>query len=279
MNVRKLSTISIEELLDCFLLAFDNYFVKMPTDYDYYRERWKAAKVDFNLSYGMFDKEKLVGFIIHAVDKRKGEQIAYNTGTGVIPEYRGRKIIKSIYQYALRDMKEHGIEKTTLEVITKNDIALHLYKSIGFEISRNYKCFKGKINDKVSIEAELAEIDINKIDWEKLPNQQMYSWDNQKESILEGNYRYFNVLLKGKPESFFIINTDQNYLAQFDLFNNESDGWKRLFSGIKQVSDTIRVNNVDHNLHNKLNILHLIGLENVVDQFEMELKVKGKKDT
>ena len=97
MIVKHLGHTDFNTIMACFLSAFENYFVKMPTDPKYYKQRWKAAKVNFNLSYGMFDNDKLVGFIINAIDERYGEYIAFNTGTGVIPEYRGQKIVKSIY--------------------------------------------------------------------------------------------------------------------------------------------------------------------------------------
>ena len=92
MTVRNLANISFDELLSCFLAAFENYYVQMPTDKSYYKERWRLAKVDYNYSYGMFDKNKLVGFIIHAIDKRNGTLIAFNTGTGVLPSYRGKRL-------------------------------------------------------------------------------------------------------------------------------------------------------------------------------------------
>ncbi|PIQ21447.1 MAG: GNAT family N-acetyltransferase [Cytophagales bacterium CG18_big_fil_WC_8_21_14_2_50_42_9] len=274
MFVKNLSDISFEIILDCFLKAFENYFVKMPADKDYYKRRWKAAKVDFNCSYGMFDGEKMVGFIIHAIDKRNGELTAFNTGTGVIPEYRGKKIVKSIYEYAFKDLAEKGIEKSVLEVITKNDLAVSLYRGIGFNICKEYKCFNGNIKTDSSLQPELREIDLNDVDWSSLPHQQLYSWDNQQESILEGNYRFFQVIHNEKPESFFIINPDQNYLAQFDLINKENNGWKRLFMGINKISESIKINNIDVRLKEKQDNLILFGLENTVDQFEMEIKIK-----
>ncbi len=81
LTVKDLRNIDFDELMDCFLIAFENYFVKMPTDRNYYKERWRIAKVNFKLSYGMFDGEKLVGFIINAIDKRNGDLTAFNTGT------------------------------------------------------------------------------------------------------------------------------------------------------------------------------------------------------
>jgi len=278
MTVKNLSKISLDEIIECFLVAFENYFVKMPSDRNYYEERWRAANVDFNFSYGMFDNEKLVGFIIHAIDKRAGILTAFNTGTGVIPEYRGKKIVKSIYTYALKDFKTRGIQKTTLEVITKNDIAIGSYKSIGFKVCKEYKCFAGDIKIDHADSIDLKELAVQNINWEKLPNQQFYSWDFQKETLLKGNYKFFQVLYNNQPESYFIINPENHYLAQFDILNTENEAWSRLFSAIKEISATIKVINVDNRLSDKLGILSLIGLEGLVDQYEMELNSNQYKD-
>ena len=274
MTVKNLSTISFNELLDCFLLAFENYFVKMPSDRNYYKERWKAANVDYNLSYGLFDQGKLVGFIIHAIDKRNGIVTAFNTATGVIPEYRGKKIVKSIYNYALQDLAKHGIQKSTLEVITKNNIAIKAYEGVGFKISKNFKCFEGEIKIENDEEFEVEQIALKNINWNTLPNQQYYSWDFQKETLLKGNNSFFQVLRNKKPESFFIINSDTNYIAQFDVLHTKNKGWNRLFTAInKQVSGNIKIINVDERLEDKLNCINSIGLKHLVDQYEMELNI------
>lgn len=275
MTVKNLSKISFDDLLDCFLVAFENYYFKMPTDKNYHKKRWKAAKVDFNLSYGMFDNEKLVGFIIHAIDRKNGVLMAFNTATGVIPEYRGKRIVNSIYEYALKDLAQNGIEKSLLEVITKNEIAIRSYKSNGFEICKKYKCFRGIIKIENSEQFEMEEMDLSSIDWENLPNQQFYSWDNKKESILEGNYQFFRILNNKEPESFFIINPDNQYLMQFDLLNTENIGWDRLFSAIKKVSDKVTIINIDERLKDKLDYINAIGLESLVDLYEMELEIEG----
>lgn len=258
--------------MDSFLLAFENYYVKMPSDRRYYKERWQAAKVDFNLSYGVFDNNKLIAFVIHAIDTRHGELTAFNTGTGVIPKHRGKKLVKSIYEYALSDLKLSGISKSTLEVITKNNIAIRSYESIGFKINKTYKCFNGVINLAIINHPKLQEIDIKNVEWDTLPNQHLYSWDNQKTSLSNGNYKFFNVLHNNNPESYFIINPDQNYLAQFDLLTPNVGGWNRLFSGIHQISEFIRINNVDDRFKAKLDYLNLIKLNNSIDQYEMVLK-------
>lgn len=273
MTVKKLSAIAFDELLDCFLNAFDNYFVSMPTDGDYYRTRWKAAKVDFDLSYGMFDEGNLVGFIIHGIDERFGKLTAFNTGTGVIPAYRGKRVVKSIYDYALEDLRKNGIEKSILEVIRENNAAIRAYQSVGFEICKEYACFAGDLEIDDSDQFELTEVAAKDINWEGLPHQQAYSWDFQQASILAGNYTFCQVSHDKVPESFFIINPQNGRIAQLDLLNTENKGWQRLFSAIKHISNTISIINVDERLKDKIEQLRSIGLRNTVNQYEMELTI------
>ena len=273
MKVKSLKDIDFDKVIDCFFTAFKNYFVELPTDKEFFRKRWEMAKVDFNLSYGMFEDDKLVGFIIHAIDKRNGELIAFNTGTGVIPEYRGQKITKSIYQYALNDLKKNGITKCTLEVIKQNEIAINSYKSTGFKIIKSYKCFSGKIDIKDDIPYELKKLNKEEVKWEDLLNQNKYSWDNQKETVVNGCYDYYQVLNNNNPESFFIINRENGYIPQFDTLTKNGDSWDRLFLGIKSILETIKINNVDEALVSKINYLNKIGLKNTVDQYEMELSI------
>ncbi|WP_353776867.1 GNAT family N-acetyltransferase [Winogradskyella sp. 3972H.M.0a.05] len=270
MIVKSLGQTSFTELMECFLEAFQNYFVKMPTDYDYYKKRWQAAMVDYNLSYGMFEGDKLVGFIINAIDQRDAHRIAFNTGTGVIPAYRGKKIVKEIYDYAIPDLKNHGITKCSLEVITDNVIAINSYRSIGFQKTKYYKCFNGTLKSNKR-DFNLKEVNYDQIDWSTLPNQELYSWDNHRHCLSKGDYRYFQVLEDNKEIAFFVINPEINYVAQLDVLAEAESYWDILFSSIHYISETIKINNVDDRLKTKIEALENAGLENSIDQFEMEL--------
>ena len=275
MKVTNLATSSINDVIDCFLTAFEGYYVKMPTDHNYYVERWKAAGVDFNLSYGMFDEGELIAFIIHAVDTRAGKLIAFNTGTGVIPRYRGKRIVSAMYEYALNDLKQHGIERSTLEVITKNERAVRAYQSVGFEICKHYQCFAGNIKLESEEPYELRDIPFANVTWDKLPNQAYYSWDFQQETILAGKSKFYEVWYNNQPESYFIFNSDKKRLLQFDLLSNTDKGWGRLFSAVSQLADSISTINVDDRLTDKIAALHSVGLTVTVKQFEMELDLRS----
>jgi GNAT superfamily N-acetyltransferase len=271
MKVKSLKHIKFDTLLDCFFLAFENYFVPLPTDRAYYKERWKMAKVDYRFSYGMFDGEQLVGFIINAIDPRNGEMIAFNTGTGVLPNYRGKKITKSIYDFALSDLKANGINKCLLEVIILNKAAIKSYQSIGFEITRAYKCFSGSFNTNKKNSGELLKIPKEQFNWNNLPNQNNYSWDNQKETVSAGEYEYYHILNNEALESYFIIDSKTGYIPQLDCFNPSNESWNNLFTAIQSVSQKVKINNVDTSLTEKMNHINHSGLTNTIDQHEMEL--------
>lgn len=273
MNIKPLDKTPIHTIIDCFLLAFDNYFVAMPTDKSYYKDRWKEANVDFSLSYGMFDGERLVGFILHAIDTRCAVLTAYNAGTGVIPEYRGKRVVKSIYEFAIPHLQKHGIKKSTLEVITENKKAIKAYEGIGFKICKTYKCFNGDLQFNHSDDFELLNKAINQVDWNSLPDQTWYAWDSQKESILNGNYQFYYVIHANEPESYFIIKPKTNYIAQCGVLTSGDNVWNRLFSAIGRMTNTIKINNVDSRHTQKLDWFNRFGLNNVVDQYEMELSL------
>lgn len=275
MTVRNLAETPFEVLISCFLKSFENYFVNMPSDIEYYRMRWSMANVDYKLSYGMFDGDELVGFILHAIDKLDGSLIAFNAATGVLPVYRGRKVVNLIYDHALLELKKYNIEYSVLEVITENLRAIHVYKSVGFEIQRTYKCFNGSIrNFEHKPNVQIIEVDLQVVDWTQLPNQQLYSWENQKRTIQNGaSFKFCNVYHDQEWESFFIINPDNGYISQFDILNANEEAWDRLFYAISKTSSTIKINNVDTLLQDKINALIRNGLVNTIDQYEMKLKL------
>ena len=273
MIVQSLGNTNTDEIIDCFLMAFENYFVKMPTDQGYYKQRWKTSGVRLDHSYGMFDNDKLVGFIISAIDKRDGQLIAYNAGTGVIPEYRGKKIVKSIYEYAISELIKKGVSKCVLEVITENSYAIKSYESIGFKICKHYKCFNGTISTQYNTSVCLKEVLYQDMDWESINGQELYSWDYHRNSLKNGHNRYFQIFKNNVIESYFVISYDNNSIAQLDVFGNDQTSWSRLIQGIKSISENIKINNIDERLIDKITVIESSGLENNVDQYEMELNL------
>ncbi len=271
MDVKHLENIDFGVIMKCFLTAFENYYVQMPTDYNFYETRWKAAGVRYDLSYGIFDGNELVGFIIHAIDKRQGSLTAYNSGTGVIPEYRGQRIVKTIYDHAIPELVKNGITKCQLEVITENEKAIKSYKGIGFKVRKHYKCYKGTLSTERRNDFTLKNISYLNMNWNMFPNQEFYSWDNQKESLAKGSFDYYQVYVEDELQSYFVMNSKSGYVAQFEVLEDTPRQWNILFSAIQSINKEVRINNIDARLTNKIESVEIVGLESSVDQYEMEL--------
>jgi len=271
MQIKNLNNTTFEDIVDCFLEAFENYFVEFPKDPSYFKQRWEMSKINYTLSYGMFDGIKLVGFILHGIENRNSHLTAFNLATGVVPDYRGKKITKTIYEFAISDLITNGISKCQLEVIKQNTYAVKAYQNIGFSITKNYKCFSGNIILDKDFSYELTEINIQDFNFNLMPNQSLYSWENQSQSIKRGNFKCFEILNNNQTESFFIINNQSGYIAQLDVLVDYEIAWQHLFHAIYKICETVKINNVDERLISKIMHLEKVGLKNTINQYQMEL--------
>lgn len=142
-EIRHLKESDLVQMYQTFSEAFSQYSVNMNMSKTVFIDRMtKKLSIDFNHSPGFFIRDKLVGFIFHAVEKYEGVLSAYNGGTGVIPGYWGRGITKMMYDHWLDKASEHGIKRSVLEVISNNHKALKAYEKVGFQITKKFKCFK-----------------------------------------------------------------------------------------------------------------------------------------
>lgn len=271
MQIKNLSNTDLEEIVFAILISFEGYFVSMPSDNEYWAKRYKSARVDYSLSFGMFDGENLIGFIIHGIDEREGILTAFNTGTGVAPSYRGQAIVDQLYKYAFPILKERGIQKCALEVVQENARAIRVYERIGFNRTKDYRCFKGKLASstyKTSLQKILLS-DINN------PQHHFYSWDNCKAAMLAtptNTYEQYEVFKEQKAIGFFIINPQSGYLPQFEIHDSANPShWQDLFDGIAQINRSLKIINVDARRTKLLEQLDQLALENNINQYEMDL--------
>ena len=276
MNIQNLKDTPLAVIVECMAIAFEGYFVKIPADVDFWRDRYKAARVDFELCFGVFDQEKLVAFIINGIDQQNGLLTAFNTGTGVLPEYRGKQLVDKLYEHALPIFKERGIQKCALEVIQENNRAIRVYERIGFEIKRSMKCFSGDLKT-IKAESSVQAVPFVDIKNSENPNHHFYSWDNCNEALLSAGDIYTSYFVLNNQQQkigHFIINPKNNYVAQLEA---DEENLGILISGIQQITNNIRINNVDERRTRYIQHLLHHGLENTIDQFEMEMKMKANK--
>jgi ribosomal protein S18 acetylase RimI-like enzyme len=166
MEIKSLKNTEINELVTVFNQSFSDYIVPLKITKEQLENKIKSDNIKLEFSVGAFENNRLIGFILHGFNFVNGNKIAYNAGTGVIPEKRGNKITFKLLEHIIPKLKEQNVTKIKLEVITENEIAFRTYKKIGFEIIRELNCYKGQINSK--IESKVKIIPLKNYDWELL---------------------------------------------------------------------------------------------------------------
>lgn len=275
MEIRDLSTTDLEDIVFAILMAFEGYFVTMPSDPVYWEKRFQAARVDWTCSFGMFEEELLIGFIINGIDNKGKEKVAFNTGTGVMPKYRGQKIVDQLYAYAFPILNAKNVTICALEVIQENARAIRVYERIGFSITKEYQCYKGKLTKSFN-KVAVVEVEFDEI---SSLHSNVYAWDHMNQAInasVEGTYTCYEVLssLTQEKIGFFVLNVQTGYLPQFEIYNpSQKEDWELLFDGIAQINRGLRINNVDAQRKDVVQALLQAGLENTINQYEMERKL------
>lgn len=277
MQIKALKDTPFPIILQCFYDAFADYFIDVRMPEAFWKERWKADRVDFHYSYGVFDGDKLVAIILHGIGERDDEKIAFNAGTGVIPEYRGQRLVKTMYEYFLPELQSTGIHKCALEVITENTKAIKAYQSAGMEITRHYICYNGAFEVQPQVTHDVEFRKVEQPDWEKYQafKQEDYSWGNSRPSVeLYNSFDCFEMRSRNELTGYFLIDVKRKILAQFEVKNNDWETWgKTLFQKIHDLTPEIKINNQNNKNRHRLRFLEQIKLPVSIEQYEMEMKI------
>ncbi|WP_223599726.1 GNAT family N-acetyltransferase [Chryseobacterium sp. GVT01B] len=278
MEFKTLAHITTDELLSVFNHSFSDYVVPFHLTKEVLVSKIAAEKLDMNLSAGAFEDGKLVGFILQSEKVENGEKIIYNGGTGVVPESRGKGLVRKMYDFIIPVLKERNTNTLLLEVIEGNQPAIRAYENLGFSIVRRLLCFNGSIKQGKD-NAEVSIKDLNDFQWEKLRS----FWDIEPSwqgsvFVLEPmpeKYVTLGAYIDEKLVGYIVYGPAAKKIYQFAVdkgFRNQGIG-TTLFNAIskKNGGQAIALNNVDDSSENTSKFLsERAGLNNWLSQFEMK---------
>lgn len=278
MEIKSLKNTEINELVTVFNQSFSDYIVPFKITKEQLENKIKSDNIKLEFSIGAFENNKLIGFILHGFNFINGNKIAYNAGTGVIPEKRGNKITFKLLEHIIPKLKEQNVTKIKLEVITENEIAFRTYKKIGFEIIRELNCYKGQIKSK--IESKYKIHPLKNCDWELLKS--FWDWDPTWQNSISSaeNTNYLSTVIGAFDSNlligYLIYNPNSNRIQQFAVnkeHRNQGVG-KQLFQYISRENEKeFSTINIDTNSINTNDFLLSLGLDVYIKQYEMELKL------
>lgn len=273
MEIKNLANTHLSTIVVCLVKSFENYFVKMPDSVEFWKKRFQAARVDYSLSFGAFDGDKLIGFVIHGIDTHHDALTAFNTGTGVVEGYRGQKVVDQLYEAAIPQLRARGVSKCMLEVIDENHIAVRVYERIGFAKDRHLLCFKAE-EAEVASNPFMSVTNLEDLHAQMTDYQHHYSWDHSIDAISTDSSRFDFYLVqneKGNDIGYFIINPNNKSLTQVEAFDNTH--WPTILNACKAQLSPIRINNADSKRGDMIDAFKNAGLENHISQFEMTMMI------
>lgn len=277
-EIKTLEGWSEGQLIDMFLEAFSDYATSFSKDQ--LRSIFKFRGFDQSLSFGAFDGNRPAAFVFNGIGTHNGVATAYDSGTGTLPDYRGKGLIQDILAFGDKYLRCHGIKQYLLEVLCDNAPAIHIYQKSGFKIKREFRCFSQNISDIRLGNITAERWKICRADADILPYIAEFtdydpSWQNSTESLERGgdDVTYLAAYDNNRAVGVIAINPRQGdlmSLAVHPSFRNRGIG-SRLFEKAVDIVETDRVKmlNVNSRCTSLITFLEHRDITPTVTQFEM----------
>jgi len=283
---RVLTDADFPRLYHATLAAFSGYAVPYQPTQDALRRMFLINGVDLALSVGAFDGGEMVGFTINGVGDWDGKPTVYDSGTGIVPEYRGQKISPKMFDFILPVLRENKIKQYLLEVVTENEPALRLYQNLDFEITRRFSVFKR--TEAVFVAANPTEdIEIKEIetlDWQLLESFWTYhpSWQNSTDSIKRSFSdkaiikTFLGLYLRETLVGYAVVFHNSGNIPQIAVaeeHRGKNFGCALLNALQKRTEKPLFVTNVDARAEKTAAFFRASGFSLLTTQYEMLLKL------
>jgi ribosomal protein S18 acetylase RimI-like enzyme len=231
--------------------------------------------VQFEISAAAFDDDRMIGFYMNALGNWQGNLTAYDAGTGIVPDYRGRSIGKDLFAFVVSKLKERAVSQYLLEVLTSNERASSLYRRLGFVEVRRLAVLRAQqaiepLNDLANVELRRIEEPDWKLFqsfWDGYP-----SWQNSiaavervpNERMIAGAY------VAGSCVGYGVVFTSSANLMQLAVApaHRRKGIGSRILRALS-ADEMLKVNNIDEELKGTLAFFESNGFKVVLEQFEM----------
>lgn len=186
IDIRSLENTDFETLFHAFERAFSDYAIRF--EKNEIRAMLRRRGYCPALSFAAFDNGIIVAFTLNGIGTYNGIHTAYDTGTGTVPEYRARGIASRIFSFSVPRLIEAGISQYLLEVLGDNAKAISIYRRMGFEVARDFDCFRQSIalinNRRYNESCHITPVGHNTIVQAQYYGDIRPSWQNSVNSIL-----------------------------------------------------------------------------------------------
>lgn len=272
LSYRLLTAADFSSLYACFLRAFSDYQVDMQMSEQQFAQRLNRDGVQLEISAGAFDDERMIGFYLNALGDWQGTRTAYDGGTGIVPDYRGRGVAQELFAFVVSRLKERGVSQYLLEVLSLNERAVALYRKLGFVEVRKLMVLRSERIVEPIGDFELRRVE--KPDWELFESfwDGYPSWQNSIAAVerIPNDRVIVGAHVDGECVGYGVVFTPAANLMQLAVApaHRRKGIGSRILRELS-AAETLKVNNVDEELKGTLAFFEANGFKVVMEQFEM----------
>ncbi len=279
MEIKTLEGVQFSEIHKAFTKAFVDY--ELPSmSIEQLKQMLTRRGFVQDLSLGAFENDEIISFTFNGIGHWNGELTAYDTGTATVKKFRGQGLARKIFNETVSVLKEEGVSQYLLEVLQHNDKAVNLYKSMGFEVSREFDYFVADIKNLKIRKSNEDGILIKEIE---LPDQKIVdhfwnfnpSWQNSFDSIKRTPKKIvsFGAFMDDRLVGYAITEFDSGDITQLAVhkkYRRQGVGTELLWKLIQKFSiNTIKIINTDSSDIIIKSFLKSFGIDISGKQFEM----------
>ena len=261
--IRSLTENDFEAIHAGFVGAFSDYVVPMKPTASQLRGMFERRGWVPERSVAAFEGERVTGFVINCVD---GE-LAYNTGTGTLPTHRRSGLARELMERSFALLRDAGVREYSLEVISTNEKAVALYRSLGFAEMRRLDAWTRPVEDRQSCLSggQARSPVLHRPEWwTSLP-----SWQNSTASILRASDPY---VVLGDDEGYIVVFPESGDVPQLAVrpdCRRRGIGRALIDQAAALAGKPLRFINVDSSDRGLSAFLEAVGASRFLTQLEM----------
>ncbi|MTI31918.1 GNAT family N-acetyltransferase [Xanthovirga aplysinae] len=125
--------------------AFKRVYADFPAPFFLHQEMYlkkyiARQNIDYKLSVGAFEDDKLIGFILSSVALYEGKLTAFNNSEGFLPVHRKEEVSVKMYDFLRPLLQKAEVKQCLIEVQTNDKKLLKVAKKLGFKANKTYHC-------------------------------------------------------------------------------------------------------------------------------------------
>ncbi|NBK21817.1 MAG: GNAT family N-acetyltransferase [Spirochaetia bacterium] len=276
MATHTLENVGIEELTRVHNLGFSDYQIDVAMSEQKLLNTLTRNGYHPESSVGLFDGDVLVGFVLNGV---RGNY-CYDSGTAIIPSYRGKGYAHLLLDKTLSVLKDQAIHTWVLEVLSDNTKAIKLYQGIGFTQQRSFNCYHIDANTITSKDTE-SGITLTPQQTISIPQGEcLPSWQNDDQAIRAGGVPTWDIITEKRKIGTLCYDPVSGAIAQICMqVEKRRKGYAKqaIIEATKLCEKKqLRFINIDGSYLPLNNLLLSLGFVCFTTQLEMTNTIRGK---